>query len=66
MAAFPRNCRNGTTPYLDPENPLRCLNDEEMRISPQIGYFGIMATNDPNYSSLYAAPFNIKIIRDER
>ena len=53
-------------PIYDPENPLRCLNDEEMRISPQIGYFGIMATNDPNYSSLYAAPFNIKIIRDER
>ena len=43
---------------------MRCLNDAEMRTAPQIGYFGIIATNDPNYSDLYAAPYNIKIIRD--
>lgn len=51
-------------PIYDPDNPMRCLNDAEMRTAPQIGYFGIIATNDPNYSDLYAAPYNIKIIRD--
>ena len=51
-------------PIYDPDNPMRCINDAEMRTAPQIGYFGIIATNDPNYSDLYAAPYNIKIIRD--
>ena len=31
-----------------------------MRTAPQIGYFGIIATKCPNYSDLYAAPYNIK------
>lgn len=51
-------------PVYDPDDPFRCLNDDEMRDSPQIGYFGIRATNDPGYSSLYEPPYGIKIVRD--
>ena len=52
-------------PIYDPANPLVCLNDLEMRSAPQIGHFGIRANNDPSFSSLYAAPMGIIIIRDQ-
>lgn len=51
-------------PVYDPDNPFRCLNDDELRDSPMIGYFGIKATNDPDYSNLYEPPYGIKIVRD--
>ena len=51
-------------PIYDPDKPFVCLNSAEMRVAPQIGHFSIRATFDPSYSSLYAAPMGIKIVRD--
>lgn len=43
----------------------QCLNESEVRIAPQIGYFDIKAKNDLNYSKLYKPPMGVQIVRDK-
>lgn len=57
---------NQITPVHDPDNPMFLLNQDEWSSAPNIGYFFVLANNDPLLKNPYLKnPYEIQLFRND-